>query len=55
VAAVAPINAPMHSQPSKTSWASDAAKFRNQCAPGFSFAYCLNSNMPIMFFKDFRA
>ena len=46
-AAVALVNAPMPSQPGKTSWAGNVAKFRDQYAMGFSFAHRLNSNIPL--------
>ena len=46
-AAVALVNAPMPSQPGKTSWAGNVAKFKDQYAMGFAFAHRLNSNMPL--------
>ena len=46
-AAVDQINAPMPSQPGKTSWAGNVAKFRDQYAMGFSVSHRLNSNIPL--------
>ena len=46
-AAVALVNAPMPSQPGKTSWAGNVAKFRDQYAMGVSFSHRLNSNIPL--------
>ena len=46
-AAVALVNAPMPSQPGKTSWAGNVAKFRDQYAMGVSLSHRLNSNIPL--------
>ena len=46
-AAVALVNAPMPSQPGKTSWAGNVAKFRDQYAMGMSLSHRLNSNIPL--------
>jgi len=37
----------MPSQPGKTSWAGNVAKFRDQYAMGVSFSHRLNSNIPL--------
>ena len=44
---VALVNAPMPSQPGKTSWAGNVAKFRDQYAMGVSLSHRLNSNIPL--------
>ena len=46
-AAVALVNAPMPSQPGKTSWAGNVAKFRDQYAMGVSLSHRLNANIPL--------
>ena len=46
-AAVALVNAPMPSQPGKTSWAGNVAKFKDQYAMGMSLSHRLNSNIPL--------